>query len=1291
MGERNWFCLQAATILAILLSFSIPCADAKHLVGGSLTYDYLGKTPSGDQRYLIQMRVYRDARPPTTAFDQFVEIGVYEDDVDLSRDQLLVINFDTANEKKVSIPSGGSNCSFSPGFDFRQAIYEDTVTLPPSQFGYHLAHPRCCRNAPANLVSNMGQWYYAFIPPTKRKNTSPDFNTVPAPYICVGDTVQISYQTFEPDGDSLAYKLVDPYTGGGVPPTSSPKPGAPNTLPLPLSTVDYKPGYSVSKPFGNNGLSKINPTTGVATFSAPVKGRYAIAVEIQEYRNGKLISSTRRDVQIIVTDCPPNSPPESNIPPSDSSRRNFKVIEGNKAEFLVGFTDKDPMSLGGSGGVFDEVRKPQATFSSKIKPDTLKAQFNWQTACYHGRKPPYVFNFRVRDSGCPPKTTLSSFKVRVIEYPGAVVKGPDSACLTNNATYRAELGKTGSDSVKWRVSGGSVISGQLSDTIQVDWKREGLQTVTAISTNINGCNPDTARKRVRVFKPPYGASGPDYSFCGGDTIRLGPASLDSLNRFLWPNKPGFVGNRDTANPLFTSINNSGSINTQILTPEITRGTCRIRDTVKISVQPKPAIRLINGDTMPCFKAKETYKAISSRGTQFQWYTKGGKLSPSTDLARVTWTNPDTGWVAATTTNVYGCQSDTFKKAINVINPVLDTIMGTAVVCPNSERIRYWVDSAPQNTYKWEVKGGSIASGQGFGQIRVNWGDSGKGYVQAYEKTPQGCLSDTFRFPIQIAYRLETSPIFGDTNVCEQSSHKYNVRYTNGSSYKWWINGGQVNKQAPGNKIGVNWYKTGIGELSVLETSYDSVNDKFCRGDTIRQKVVLNRLPNPGPIQGPDSVCQDDTVIYHVQGFDSSEFIWNYSDDKAKRISKPGDSLILYLKKAGSMNLSLQEVTKDSCLSPVKKLLVTIKPRPKPLNILGNDTVCSPTENLETYRYKGDSASSFQWELEGGFFKGAGKGTNVTVRWANTGIQRIKVKEFATNGCSGPTVSRNVTVDKLGLNIKRVTTLKNKPDELQLKWEAADKRFWDETQNVERKPKDADAWKLAVDGLPPNRTEYIDKVVDPNRTAFSYQVVTRDLCNDIVSSKPHQAVWLKGQKADERSLTLNWTSYKGWVSGVQYYEVMRRITDTSQPPEYKVIKRVSGDKQKFKLESPTAGATQCYRIRALKQGGESKTSVSWSNEICKNFPAFIYIPNAFSPWDDNNVNDKFKVFTANLIAFKMSIYNRWGEKVFETTDPEKGWDGRYNGEPAPVGNYLVRVKFRGNGSVQSKSKTFRLLR
>ena len=1268
----------------------VPTADAKHLVGGSLTYDFLGTTPGGDHRYRIQMRIYRDARPPTTNFDDFIEIGVYEDDLDLNRDQTIFIPYDS-NEKQVSIPSGGSNCSFSPGFDFRQAIYEDTVVLPPSQFGYHLAHPRCCRNAPANLVPNMGQWYYAFIPPTKRQNTSPDFNSVPAPYICVGDTVQLSYQTFEPDGDSLAYKLVDPYTGGGAPPLGDPKPGPPVSLPLPLSTVDYSQGFSLANPFGSGGVAKINSSTGVATFSAPKKGRYAIAVEIQEYRNGKLISSTRRDIQIIVTDCPPNAPPESKIPPGDSSRRNFDVIEGNKARFSAKFFDKDPQGLEVSGGVFEEVKPPRATFSSSTRADTLTAKFQWETQCYHGRKPPYVFNFRVVDSGCPPKTTISTFKLHVLEYPGAAVSGPDTVCMGNSVKYQAQIGKTGSDSVEWRVTGGRVISGRQTDTVLVKWQSAGFQTIEAITTNINGCNPDTARMQVHVVKPPYGAAGPDTALCGGDTIRLGSQKPDSLNQYDWSGD-GLVGDTDTANPVYARMNKTGNLIRQTLLPEINRLACSITDTVKIKLKPKPFVSRIKGDSMPCLDEKITYEAQSPGGIQFNWFSKGGKINAGSDVARVTWQGPDTGWVGLTTTNVYGCASDTFRKGVDVINPMLDTIFGTEVVCPNSTRIRYWVDSVVENDYFWSVQGGRIAQGQTDGQIRVNWGDSGSGYVQLCEKTPQGCLSDTQRLPIQIAYRLETSPVFGDTNVCEQSTHRYNVRYTNGSNYQWWVDNGRDSQSNPGNTIKVNWGKAGTGKLAVLETSYDSVNDKFCRGDTIRQVVDLNPLPNPGPIQGPENICQDDTAWYYVDGFDSSTYAWGFDTSRAEKLVQKNDSIKLKTKQAGTLALSLREVTKDSCLSPLKQTTTLVKSRPIAKKIRGQDTVCKASGLEKAYTYPLDSLSRLQWRAKGGFLKDTtGNKVSVAVRWVDSGVQSIMVKEIAGNGCAGPKVSQEVTVDKLNLSIQRVTTKQYKPDKLQLTWNATHKQYWDQSQSISRKPDSGDFWQTVKANIPPGRKQYNDPEADPNTAAFGYEVTTKNICRDIVVSDFHQAVWLKSAKAGNRSLKLNWTPYQGWASGVKTYEVLRRVTDTAQQAQYTSVKQLSGNRQSFTLESPAAGATQCYRIKAIGNSNKSGNKVSWSNEICREFPAYVFIPNAFSPWDDNGVNDAFKVTTANLKSFSMTIYNRWGERIFQTTDPNEGWNGQYNGEPAPSGVYMVKLRFKGNGGVQTRQKALRLLR
>jgi gliding motility-associated-like protein len=96
---------------------------------------------------------------------------------------------------------------------------------------------------------------------------------------------------------------------------------------------------------------------------------------------------------------------------------------------------------------------------------------------------------------------------------------------------------------------------------------------------------------------------------------------------------------------------------------------------------------------------------------------------------------------------------------------------------------------------------------------------------------------------------------------------------------------------------------------------------------------------------------------------------------------------------------------------------------------------------------------------------------------------------------------------------------------------------------------------------------------------------------------------------------------------------------------------------------------------------------------------LYVPNAFTPNKDGN-NDVFNVFVSNYKEFSLSIYNRWGEKVFEGTTPEEvanhapkyGWDGTYKGamQPVEVYAYYVTVVFI-NGEVQHLKGSVTLIR
>lgn len=89
---------------------------------------------------------------------------------------------------------------------------------------------------------------------------------------------------------------------------------------------------------------------------------------------------------------------------------------------------------------------------------------------------------------------------------------------------------------------------------------------------------------------------------------------------------------------------------------------------------------------------------------------------------------------------------------------------------------------------------------------------------------------------------------------------------------------------------------------------------------------------------------------------------------------------------------------------------------------------------------------------------------------------------------------------------------------------------------------------------------------------------------------------------------------------------------------------------------------------------------------------LVMPNAFSPNDDQ-INDVYKVKSyQNIVEFRAYIFNRWGQKLFEWTNIDDGWDGKYRGNDVKQGTYFVLVKAKGaDGQTYNIRKDVNLLR
>jgi gliding motility-associated-like protein len=76
------------------------------------------------------------------------------------------------------------------------------------------------------------------------------------------------------------------------------------------------------------------------------------------------------------------------------------------------------------------------------------------------------------------------------------------------------------------------------------------------------------------------------------------------------------------------------------------------------------------------------------------------------------------------------------------------------------------------------------------------------------------------------------------------------------------------------------------------------------------------------------------------------------------------------------------------------------------------------------------------------------------------------------------------------------------------------------------------------------------------------------------------------------------------------------------------------------------------------------------------PDFVFFPNAFTPNGDGR-NDIYKPFIGGRVTYyDFSIYNRYGQIVFKTNNPAKGWDGSFNRSNKPIlGSFVWVCKYQ----------------
>jgi len=224
----------------------------------------------------------------------------------------------------------------------------------------------------------------SFIAP----NSSPVLLNKPVDVGCFGIPFMHNPGAYDPDGDSLSFRLVNCRGADG------------------LDIVGFR------LPDASDSIN-INPVTGDLIWDSPIGiGDFNIAILVEEFRRGVRIGSITRDMQITIEVCQ-NNPPELHVP------EKLCVFAGDTLRIPVMATDRDTadiLTLSATGGMLPPVRNSadSAVFAGNTGRSPVHDTLIWVPRHADVQQQPHAIFFRVRDDGRPNLNTLKTAFVQVI-------------------------------------------------------------------------------------------------------------------------------------------------------------------------------------------------------------------------------------------------------------------------------------------------------------------------------------------------------------------------------------------------------------------------------------------------------------------------------------------------------------------------------------------------------------------------------------------------------------------------------------------------------------------------------------------------------------------------------------------------------------------------------------------------------------------------------------------------------------------------------------------------------------
>ncbi|GIV32520.1 MAG: hypothetical protein KatS3mg031_0055 [Chitinophagales bacterium] len=475
---------------------------ASHAVGIDLSYQCLG-----NNQYVFTLNFYRDCE----GVDAPSSAGITVSSASCGVNTTVNLPLQSASEVSplclLQIQNSTCNGGSLPGIE--HYVYSGTFTLPLECADWVISYSLCCRNyAITNLDDPGSRNIYAEARINNTQglcNSSPTFTTLPVPYLCTNQVFNYNHGAVDIDGDSLYYRQI-------------------STLEGPGQNIPYTGNYSPTNPMSTTGGFNFNNSTGQMSFTASTTQQPVITIIVEEYRNGVLIGSTMRDLQLVVLNCNNTIPAVSGI--NGTNMFSIDVCTGYPLCFDVFSIDPDAgqnVTIQWNGGIAG------ATFTTSGSP-LQNGTFCWTPQFSDVGS--HTFTVQVKDDACPiPGTNTYVFTINVIPNPNPPVDaGPSVQICQGSSTQLNATGPPNVVSYRWIPTTG------LSNPNIPDPVASPLVTTTyrVIALYADSCaSADTVTVIVNPV-PLIEVFPRNVTICPGSSIQLS-ASATTGSAITWSN------------------------------------------------------------------------------------------------------------------------------------------------------------------------------------------------------------------------------------------------------------------------------------------------------------------------------------------------------------------------------------------------------------------------------------------------------------------------------------------------------------------------------------------------------------------------------------------------------------------------------------------------------------------------------------------------------------------------------------------------------------------------------------